>query len=278
MGYFTGPKLLDFKSSPPHLQFNKYVHTGYRPISTCRECLRSLFYLHNEFGNIYTHGVPFICFLLFLPVSIPWAEVDEWWIGIVHYLACLSPTICSVFYHLFMNHEGGAPIYDTLLCFDMFGVCLVNTLGALPIIHITLLCHPITRQVAMLAYLLLSGYGVHCALTAESNIHRLQSFIWQAGFRFVLFMFRLIGPGRGSPSSLQLYLTMDALAMFGGLVNVSRFPERFSPGRFDYWLNSHQIMHIMVVLSILYLHWGMLEDLRWLKGYHCPDEYGIYDI
>lgn len=130
----------------------------------------------------------------------------------------------------------------------------------------------------MLAYLLLSGYGVHCSLTAESNIHRLQSFIWQAGFRFVLFMFRLIGPGRGSPSSLQLYLTMDALAMFGGLVNISRFPERFSPGRFDYWLNSHQIMHIMVVLSILYLHWGMLEDLRWLKGYHCPDEYGIYDI
>lgn len=57
MDYFTGPKLLDFKNSPPHLQFNKYVLTGYRPISTYRDCLRSLFYLHNEFGNIYTHGM-----------------------------------------------------------------------------------------------------------------------------------------------------------------------------------------------------------------------------
>ncbi|XP_067226155.1 progestin and adipoQ receptor family member 4 isoform X3 [Chanodichthys erythropterus] len=199
MDLFAGPKLLDFKNSPPHLQFNKYVLTGYRPISTYRDCLRSLFYLHNEFGNIYTHG-------------------------------------------------------------------------ALPIIYITLLCYPSSRRVAMLAYLLLSGYGVHCAVTARSNVHRLQSFVWQAFFRFLLFMLRLTGAGRGSPSSLRLYFTMDALALLGGLVNISRLPERFSPGRFDYWLNSHQIMHIMVILSILYLHWGMLEDLTWLKVYHCPGE------
>uniref|UniRef100_A0A673KRE0 Progestin and adipoQ receptor family member 4-like n=1 Tax=Sinocyclocheilus rhinocerous TaxID=307959 RepID=A0A673KRE0_9TELE len=199
MDIFTGPKLLDFKNSPLHLQFNKYVLTGYRPISTCRDCLRSLFYLHNEFGNIYTHG-------------------------------------------------------------------------ALPIIHITLLCYPSSRRVAMLAYLLLSGYGVHCAVSAQSNVHRLQSFAWQAIFRFVLFMLRLTGAGRGSPAALRLYLTMDTLALLGGLVNISRLPERFSPGRFDYWFNSHQIMHIMVVLSIVYLHWGTLEDLTWLKGYHCPSE------
>lgn len=124
----------------------------------------------------------------------------------------------------------------------------------------------------MLAYLLLSGYGVHCAVTAHSNVHRLQSFAWQAMFRFLLFMLRLTGAGRGSPASLHFYLTMDTLALLGGLVNICRLPERFSPGRFDYWFNSHQIMHIMVILSIMYLHWGMLEDLTWLKGYHCPDE------
>uniref|UniRef100_A0A671LKS9 Progestin and adipoQ receptor family member 4-like n=1 Tax=Sinocyclocheilus anshuiensis TaxID=1608454 RepID=A0A671LKS9_9TELE len=188
-------------------------------------------------------------------MSIPWAEVDEWWIGVVHYLACLSPTVFSVFYHLFMKYEGGASIYDTLLCFDMFGVCLVNTLGALPIIHITLLCYPSSRRVAML-----------------SNVHRLQSFAWQVMFRFILLILRLTGAGRGSPASLRLYLTMDTLALLGGLVNIFRLPERVSPGRFDYWFNSHQIMHIMVILSIMYLHWGMLEDLTWLKGYHCPGE------
>lgn len=56
MAFLAGPRLLDWASSPPHLQFNKFVLTGYRPASSGSGCLRSLFYLHNELGNIYTHG------------------------------------------------------------------------------------------------------------------------------------------------------------------------------------------------------------------------------
>lgn len=56
MAFLNGPRLLDWANSPPHLQFNKYVLTGYRPISSVQDCIRSLFYLHNELGNIYTHG------------------------------------------------------------------------------------------------------------------------------------------------------------------------------------------------------------------------------
>lgn len=58
MAFLSGPRLLDWASSPPHLQFNKFVLTGYRPASSGSGCLRSLFYLHNELGNIYTHGEP----------------------------------------------------------------------------------------------------------------------------------------------------------------------------------------------------------------------------
>lgn len=56
MVLYKGPRLLEFAKTPPHLQFNKYVLTGYRPVSSAQECLRSLFYMHNELGNIYTHG------------------------------------------------------------------------------------------------------------------------------------------------------------------------------------------------------------------------------
>lgn len=56
MAFLNGPRLLDWANSPPHLQFNRYVLTGYRPISSVQDCIRSLFYLHNELGNIYTHG------------------------------------------------------------------------------------------------------------------------------------------------------------------------------------------------------------------------------
>lgn len=270
MGAFKGPRLLSLEKTPPHLQFNKYVLTGYRPISNADECLRSLFYMHNELGNIYTHGIPFFLFLVLLPFSIPWSEVENFWICVVHYLACLAPTVGSVLYHVFMNHEGGEHVYDTLLSLDMFGVCLVNTLGALPIIYITLLCYPEVQQAAMISYILVSAYGIYCATTAHTNILRLQAFLWQALFRFGLFMFRVYGSGVGSPDSLRLFIIMDSLAVIGGLVNIIQIPERFSPGKFDNWGNSHQIMHVMVTCSIIYLHWGTLEDLAWIKTYQCP--------
>lgn len=41
---------------PRHLQFNPHIRTGYRPLMTVRQCIGSLFYIHNETVNIMTHG------------------------------------------------------------------------------------------------------------------------------------------------------------------------------------------------------------------------------
>jgi hypothetical protein len=48
--------LLHWRDMPPHLQFNPYIHTGYRPLLGFWGSLASLFYLHNETINILTHG------------------------------------------------------------------------------------------------------------------------------------------------------------------------------------------------------------------------------
>ncbi|KPP70717.1 progestin and adipoQ receptor family member 4-like [Scleropages formosus] len=269
MAFLSGPRLLDLASSPPHLQFNKYVLTGYRPVSSGLECVRSLFYLHNELGNIYTHGIPLLCFLVLLPLNIPWSQISITWLGVVHFLACLSPQLGSVLYHVFMNHEGGAPVYHTLLALDMCGICMINTLGALPIVYITLLCYPSLRSTALLAYIVLSGYSIYCAVSARDNVRRLRSFAWQALFRSVFFLSRWAGVGGGSPTSLRHFIAMDSLALLGGLINISRVPERFRPGLFDY---CHQIMHVLVVGSIVCLHWGVLDDLVWINSYRCPPD------
>lgn len=128
------------------------------------------------------------------------------------------------------------------------------------------------QQTALLVYILLSAHGIYCATTARTNVRRLRSFVWQALFRFSLFLFRVYGSGVGSPNSLRLFVIMDCLALLGGLVNIVQIPERFRPGLFDNWGNSHQIMHVMVICSIIYLHWGTLEDLAWIKSYQCPAE------
>ncbi|KAJ3195227.1 hypothetical protein HDU67_004431, partial [Dinochytrium kinnereticum] len=49
---------------------NIYIKTGYRRIQyTYRGCYRSLFYLHNETGNVYTHLFGALLFLLLVPLS-----------------------------------------------------------------------------------------------------------------------------------------------------------------------------------------------------------------
>ena len=43
---------------PSWLQYNPFVLTGHRPeLHSVRRVLQSLFYIHNETGNIYSHGL-----------------------------------------------------------------------------------------------------------------------------------------------------------------------------------------------------------------------------
>lgn len=142
--------------------------------------------------------------------------------------------------------------------------------GALPIVYSTLLCYPLLRGAALLGYIGLSSYAIYCAVTARSSVRRLRSFAGQALFRFFFLGLRWLGVGGGSPMSLRHFLTMELLAVSGGVINIARVPERFCPGLFDYWCNSHQIMHVLVVGSILSLHWGVLDDLLWINTHDCP--------
>lgn len=123
-----------------------------------------------------------------------------------------------------------------------------------------------------MGYTALSGVAGWRALTAPSTSARLRAFGWQAGARLLVFGARGVGLGSGAPASLPCYLRMDALALLGGLVNVARLPERWGPGRFDYWGNSHQIMHLLSVGSILQLHAGVVPDLLWAARHSCPPD------
>uniref|UniRef100_A0A4X2L4V1 Progestin and adipoQ receptor family member 4 n=1 Tax=Vombatus ursinus TaxID=29139 RepID=A0A4X2L4V1_VOMUR len=194
----TGRRLLSWANSPCHLQFNPFVLTGYRPTSGTLGCVYSLFYLHNELGNIYIH--------------------------------------------------------------------------ALPMIHCTLACWPRLRLLALVAHAFLSTIAGWQALTARSTVARLRAFGWQATAHLLVFAVRGMGLGTGAPGSLPCYLRTEALALLGGLVNVARLPERWKPGAFDYWCNSHQIMHLLSVISILQLHAGVVLDLIWAAhhAYACP--------
>lgn len=103
----------------------------YSPLFTARACLPFL-----------SPGIPLVCFLVLLPLNIPWSQISVTWLGVVHFLACLSPQLGSVVYHLFMNHEGGEPVYHTLLKLDVCGICMINTLGKPSFTRLSRFLHP----------------------------------------------------------------------------------------------------------------------------------------
>lgn len=67
---------------------------------------------------------------------------------------------------------------------------------------------------------------------------------------------------------------MQATSIVGAVINVLRIPERWlfskegpepccrKAGIFDYWLNSHQLMHILVVFAMACKYLGTAADYR----------------
>ena len=59
------------------------------------------------------------------------------------------------------------------------------------------------------------------------------------------------------------------MACFGGIIGAMRIPEKFFPGRFDYFLNSHNIMHVLVVYAVAHMHYAAKLDMVWLNDPQC---------
>ncbi|GLD73505.1 progestin and adipoQ receptor family member 4-like protein [Lates japonicus] len=113
-------------------------------------------------------------------------------------------------------------------------------------------------------------HGIYCATTAQTRPGAHVA-AWQALFRFSSSCSASVRQRVGSPNSCASFVIMDSLAVLGDWSTSSR-SQSAQPRLFDNWGNSHQIMHVMYICSIIYLHWGTLEDLAWIKTYQCPTE------
>lgn len=59
------------------------------------------------------------------------------------------------------------------------------------------------------------------------------------------------------------------MSLVGGVVGAIHVPEKWFPGQFDMWLNSHNIMHVLVVLAVYFMHHATIADLTWMASVQC---------
>lgn len=120
--------LYTFQEVHPWQRDNEYLKNHYRcTTNSYRECLKSLSYLHNQTGNIYTHliGAVFILFYAIYAYSnissrYETADINDL---LAFGVFVGSAVVCfgvSATFHMFGNHS--SKVYHTWLQLDLYGI------------------------------------------------------------------------------------------------------------------------------------------------------------
>ena len=190
----------------------------------------------------------------------------------LHFFACFAPFFASPIYHLFMCHQGGCDTYQKFLTFDVCGVWVINAFGGLCGIRATFYCMPFWSTFSLTFYIIVSLLSIFLILKANSAKERFKPLIVFGVMRYFFISVRLFLYAFNwitIITPIPYYLCMDLLAFIGGTLNVARIPERWFPGKCDYIGNSHQIMHVLTVLSVYCLHVATVRDFNWMQDAVC---------
>lgn len=257
-------RLLKITEVPQYLRFNPWIFRGYRsPDLSTMECLLSLTYFHNETINIISHSLPLLYCLSLFWTTIWWQTMPSVILSYCHCLGLISWSFGSSIYHLFMNHKSGQNCYYRLLQCDVIGIWITQSFGALSTIYSSVVAFPLWFQYFFIGlYAILSVFALREGVLANSAWKR------PASFSF-LFIMRIIALGlriQYNYSIIQLIhvLMQELWPLIGAFISATRMPERFWPGIFDYYLNSHNIMHCFVVFGAIHMHLAFNNDLQWL--------------
>ena len=186
-------------------------------------------------------------------------------------LTSTLPFALSAVYHTFMPHVSGEQVYYRLLKTDVFGVWFAATFGSLSGIYVTLYCFSTFLYVYIVGFLLLSLVVLYYLVLVDCKRKRVAALSVQLFFRSLVLFLRLTHPVAVPLAAFKFYFVTNIISSIGALINALHVPERWFPGRCDYLVNGHSLMHVAAVLSLVVGRNGLLMDLNWLASVpSCP--------
>jgi len=118
-------RLISYESLPKWAQDNPFIHEHYRQIfPSYSYCFKSIFYMHNETMNIWTHLVPSVFFILkiLFVFSGQFAFSDKVMFSI-YYISALTMFSCSWLFHTVYVHSEGSCCFFAK--FDYAGISIM---------------------------------------------------------------------------------------------------------------------------------------------------------
>ncbi|CAB4066179.1 ADIPOR [Lepeophtheirus salmonis] len=261
-------KVTHFSNLPQWLQDNDFLHFGHRPPLPTLECFKSIFRIHTETGNIWTHLLGVVAFigLAVYILARPLTEIQhvEKAVFSCFFLGAIVCMGMSFTYHTLCCHENK----DVGRLFAKFDYCVFY-------------CN-VKLQFIYLFIVVVLGIGAVVVSTFD--------FFGGPRFRalragvFIFFGLSGIAPATHYgivngwekavyEAALGWLILMGILYITGALLYAMRIPERFFPGKVDIWFHSHQIFHCFVMGgAFVHYHGISLMATRRLLTGECPSK------
>ena len=272
---FQKGKLYNYDQVPGYLQDNDFIYSYYRSAYSYQESFRSFFQLHNQSGNIWTHA--FGTFLFIYLAFDLWKHgeyLEEDNILLTIFLCCSTYTLffSSLFHlHLCVSLE----VERFWGCLDHSGISASIAGGSIAIMYLLLHCEGSVRLwwTLLLAMCNMVGiFGPMFPFWTRVSFRPIRTAIYLSSGAAVflpgLYYLYVNGSGKLPTNSAMWYLlSMIIQYVLGAFIYVTRVPERFWPGKFDLFLQSHQIWHVLVVSASFTLYKGLQKLVEWrLEG------------
>lgn len=235
-----------------------YIDTGYRVNYSLGECIKSIFTLHNETWNIWSHLLPSIGLLIYFVHIINYKMTDfttiEKLIISINFMGPIIGLTCSALYHTF--HCVDLKRHDCLLCVDMGGIVAIVVSQMLSATYFAFISNPFIRSLYIIFTLCTLCVGI--TITALSNhskygyILRLYGMsILNLSLVFIMVHIYIVTPSHDihlwhTHMRSQIYI----LVAFGSYM--LRFPEKYYRQFVQtYHFYSHAIWHIFTALGFV---------------------------
>ena len=267
---------LSFTKLPGWMKDNEFLQFGHRPeLNSFRECFKSIFGIHSETGNIWTHLIGFVAFvtmaiIFYVKPLCDQCHTDlalrEKLIFLFFFIGAILCLGLSSLFHTFCCHSEHI---SKLFCkLDYVGISLLTVGSFVPWIYYGFYCQFVPKVVYLT---IISVLGIAAIIVTMMDTFSLPAyrpvramlFVCLGGFGFVPSCHFLIMSGWDTAlveASIHRVLIMGGLYILGAVLYGSRIPERFMPGKCDIWFQSHQIFHVLVIAAA-FVHFHGMQNM-----------------
>lgn len=241
-------KVCHYKNLPKWLQDNDFLHSGHRPpLPSFAACFKSVFRIHTETGNIWTHllgCVAFVgvaCYFLTRPtIEIQWQEKLIFGPFFIGAIVCLG--FSFAFHTLSCHSENVGKLFSKL---DYCGIALLIMGSFVPWLYYGFYCHYNQKLIYLSVVSVLGILSIVVSLWdkfSEPNLRPLRAGVFMSfGLSGIVpaIHYSLIEGwfSQISQASLGWLILMGLLYILGALFYALRVPERWFPGKCDIWVS-----------------------------------------